>query len=103
VAGYIIARPAANEGEILNLAVAAPHRGHGIARALVERALTRLGELGVATVYLEVRESNLAARTLYDRIGFREVGRRRGYYRRPREDAVLLQTAIAAAGSDAKL
>lgn len=101
VAGYVIARHAADEGEILNLAVAPAHRGGGIGRALVERALAALADCGAATVFLEVRESNAVARRLYARLGFQEVGRRVRYYRRPAEDAVVLRTAIVTVGGDA--
>jgi ribosomal-protein-alanine N-acetyltransferase len=102
VAGYVVARRAADEGEILNLAVAPGHRGHGVGQELVTRVLTSLAELGAGAAYLEVRESNAVARRRYQRVGFREVGRRVGYYRRPREDAVLLRTAIVAVQGDAK-
>lgn len=94
--GYVIAQYAADEGEILNLGVAAPYRRRGLGRALVEQALAELAALGVTGVFLEVRESNRAARRLYEVLGFREVGRRTQYYRRPEEDAVLLRTAISA-------
>jgi ribosomal-protein-alanine N-acetyltransferase len=55
----------------------------------------------VAAVFLEVRESNLPAQRLYEAIGFREVGRRRRYYQRPVEDAVVLRAAISADGPPA--
>jgi ribosomal-protein-alanine N-acetyltransferase len=97
VIGYVVARGVAGEGEILNIAVDSSFRGRGIACALIRHTLTRLALLGVGSVYLEVRESNRAARSLYERLGFSEVGRRRGYYRRPREDAVLLRAAIPVA------
>lgn len=101
VAGYVIAQDAADEGEILNLAVVpARHRG-GIGRALVERALAALAGRGASRVFLEVRESNTAARALYAALGFGEVGRRRRYYRRPVEDAIVLRAAIPADGGDA--
>ncbi len=101
VAGYVIAQDAADEAEILNLAVApAQHRG-GIGRALVERALATLAGRGARRVFLEVRESNAAARALYAALGFEEVGRRPKYYRRPVEDAIVLRAAILADGGDA--
>jgi [ribosomal protein S18]-alanine N-acetyltransferase len=103
VAGYVIAHHAADEGEILNLAVSPECRGRGVGRDLVEQVLARLGEAGVAAVYLEVRESNAVARRLYHHLGFQEVGRRAGYYRRPKEDAVILRAAILAVRRDAKL
>ncbi len=94
VAGYVVAHCAADEGEILNLGVADAHRRQGIGRALVERALQELAERGVGTVYLEVRASNAAARHLYEALGFGEVARRRRYYRRPVEDAVVLSAKL---------
>jgi ribosomal-protein-alanine N-acetyltransferase len=101
VAGYVVAQDAADEGEILNLAVApARHRG-GIGRALVARVLATLAGRGAVRVFLEVRESNAAARALYAALGFQEVGRRSRYYRRPVEDAIVLRAAIPADGGDA--
>lgn len=91
VAGYVIALDAADEGEILNLAVAPDGRRRGLGRALVEEVLAELSERGARNIYLEVRESNAAARALYAAHGFREVGRRPGYYRRPVEDAIVLR------------
>jgi len=103
VAGYIVAHCAADEGEILNLGVAAAHRRQGIGRALVARALQELAGRGVGTVYLEVRASNAAARQLYESLGFGEVARRSRYYRRPVEDAVVLRAGMPAEGGSAKL
>ena len=101
VGGYGIAHSAADEGEILNLGVAVAQRRRGLGRALVERLLADLGARGVRSVFLEVRESNTAARRLYEMLGFREVGRRSRYYRRPVEDAVVLRAAISAAAGRA--
>ena len=103
VAAYIVAHSATDEGEILNLGVAAAHRRRGIGRALVEHVMGVLGAGGVHAVYLEVRESNAGARRLYEVLGFREVARRTRYYRRPVEDAVVLRAAIPAGGVVAKL
>src|SRR5262245_19524991 len=91
VAGYVVALEAADEGEILNLAVAPAGRRRGLGRALVEHMLEALRARGVGQVYLEVRESNASARALYASRGFKEVGRRRQYYRRPVEDAIVLR------------
>ena len=91
MAGYVVALDAADEGEILNLAVAPSVRRTGLGRALVEDILDALGGRGVRQVYLEVRESNAPARALYAAHGFREVGRRKQYYRRPVEDAIVLR------------
>ena len=103
VVGYVVARRAADEAEILNLCVAPAGRRAGTGRALVRAMLRRLARLGARTAYLEVRDSNRAARRLYQGEGFEAVGRRRGYYRRPVEDAIVLRSAIVTAGGDAKL
>lgn len=103
VAGYVVARSARDEGEILNLGVGGAHRRRGIGRGLVERALALLEERGVQAVYLEVRESNAVARKLYRSLGFAEVGRRGRYYDHPVEDAVILRAALTRARAAAKL
>ena len=91
IAGYVVALEAADEGEILNLAVAPGGRRHGLGRALVEESIQTLRERGVRQIYLEVRDSNAPARALYAAHGFKEVGRRKAYYRRPVEDAIVLR------------
>ena len=91
IAGYVVALDAADEGEILNLAVAPDGRRRGLGRELVRAILDALGKREVGQVYLEVRESNAAARALYAAFGFQDVGRRKQYYRRPVEDAIVLR------------
>jgi ribosomal-protein-alanine N-acetyltransferase len=91
VAGYVVAWLAADEAEIANLAVAPTLRGRGIGGWLLDAVLTEAALGGAVAVYLEVRESNAAARQLYASRGFMEVGRRRNYYRRPHEDALVLR------------
>jgi ribosomal-protein-alanine N-acetyltransferase len=98
VVGYVIARYVQDEAEILNLGVDPARRRHGIGRALVHAMLARLAELRVRHVFLEVRESNAVARRLYAGLGFGEVGRRREYYRLPKEDAMILRATLSAAG-----
>lgn len=78
--GLIISRAAADEAEILSVAVAASARGRGIARKLLALHLGRLAAHGISAVFLEVDEDNTPARRLYRRAGFHEVGRREGYY-----------------------
>jgi [ribosomal protein S18]-alanine N-acetyltransferase len=78
--GFILSRIAADEAEILSVAVAASRRGKGLARQLLDLTLRRLAGLGTRAVFLEVDEANTPARRLYRRAGFREVGRREGYY-----------------------
>lgn len=94
VLGYVVAWFVVDEGEIANLAVAPEGWGQGIGRALLDAALTEARRRGVETVYLEVRDSNARARRLYHSSGFEEVGRRRGYYRRPVEDAIVLRRTL---------
>ncbi len=94
VVGYVVAIFAGGEGEIANLAVAPDFQGRGIGSDLVEAVLREAGLLGVEGLYLEVRESNAAARRLYGDRGFEQVGRRRGYYRRPAEDALVLRRLV---------
>jgi ribosomal-protein-alanine N-acetyltransferase len=97
LAGYVVAWLAADEAEIANLAVAPARRGQRIGAHLLDAALGELMVRGAATVYLEVRESNAAARRLYASRGFREVGRRKKYYRRPQEDALVLRRDLVGA------
>ena len=94
IIGYVVAREAAGTGEILNLAVDPPCRRQGIAQALLEAGLGALRRRGTQEVYLEVRVSNEVAQSLYRGAGFRPVGRRRGYYRSPVEDALVLRCAL---------
>jgi [ribosomal protein S18]-alanine N-acetyltransferase len=78
--GFIMARLAADEAEILSVAVARASQGRGFARRLLDLHLRRLAGLGARTVFLEVDENNRPAIRLYDRAGFREVSRRANYY-----------------------
>lgn len=91
VLGYCVAWQLADEAELGNLAVAPDARGAGIGRTLLDDLLRTIETRGGATVYLEVRESNSAARALYQSRRFEQVGRRKGYYDKPREDAVILR------------
>ena len=91
VLGYVVAWFAGGEGEIANLAVDPAARGRGIGSALLDAALEEARRQQASRVFLEVRSSNLRARQLYESRGFAEVGRRRRYYRRPVEDAVVLR------------
>ncbi len=90
VAAYGIASMAADEGEILNLAVAPEARGQGCGRAITDAMLAWMAALGARRVYLEVRQSNAAAIGLYTHLGFQAVGSRKAYYERPTEDAITM-------------
>jgi ribosomal-protein-alanine N-acetyltransferase len=82
-AGFILSRRAADEAEILSVAVADWYRGRGLSRLLLERHLRRLAGEGARAVFLEVDEGNRPALALYRGAGFREVGRRPNYYPQP--------------------
>jgi len=91
VRGYVVAWHVLDEGEIGNLAVHDSARRQGIGARLLEGAIAAVRASDVDSLYLEVRDSNAAARALYASRGFAEVGRRRAYYRRPTEDALVLR------------
>jgi [ribosomal protein S18]-alanine N-acetyltransferase len=90
VVGFIVSRVVLDEAEILSVAVAAARRGKGLAGRLLDLHLRRLAALGTRAVFLEVNEANLPGRRLYQRAGFREVGRREGYYPRGGGSAALV-------------
>jgi ribosomal-protein-alanine N-acetyltransferase len=80
VVGFILSRVVVDEAEILSVAVNAARRGKGLARRLLDLHLRRLAGIGARAVFLEVDENNVPARRLYERAGFRQVGRRQAYY-----------------------
>lgn len=79
--GFIVSRIAADEAEILSVAVANKYRGRGLSRDLLRTHLGHLAGHGLKTVFLEVKDNNRPARALYERAGFRVVGRRERYYK----------------------
>lgn len=81
--GFAASRIAADEAEILSIAIAPGQRGRGLSRDLLLTHLGHLAGRGVGTVFLEVEENNQPARRLYDRAGFAMAGRRERYYREP--------------------
>jgi [ribosomal protein S18]-alanine N-acetyltransferase len=94
LAGFAIASLVGPQAELESIAVAGEAQGRGIGAALMTAVIRELRLAGVRELELEVRESNRAAGSFYARAGFREVGRRRGYYREPDEDAVLLRLLL---------
>jgi ribosomal-protein-alanine N-acetyltransferase len=94
VVGYSVVWTAADEAELANVAVAADRRGEGIGALLLDAAIRGARSRGAEVMFLEVRESNTVARALYAARGFRQVGRRRAYYRRPPEDALVLRASL---------
>ena len=95
-AGFGIARLAADEAEILTLAVLPAHRRGGTGRALVDQLVEQAKAHGASRLFLEVAEDNGAARALYRSAGFEEIARRPGYYRGDgaRRDALVMQKAL---------
>jgi ribosomal-protein-alanine N-acetyltransferase len=81
IIGFAVSRRAADEAEILSVAIDARHRGRGLSRGLLLNHLGHLAGQGVARVFLEVEENNQPARRLYEHAGFATVGRRERYYR----------------------
>lgn len=79
-----------DEAHVTRVTVAEKHRGMGYGRMITEHLLEQAGALGAVLARLEVRETNVAARGLYERLGFEVEGIRRGYYQRTNEDAVLM-------------
>jgi [ribosomal protein S18]-alanine N-acetyltransferase len=81
IIGFSVSRIAADEAEILSIALASSQRGRGLSRSLLLTHLAHLAGRGVRTVFLEVEEKNQPARRLYERAGFTIIGRRERYYR----------------------
>jgi [ribosomal protein S18]-alanine N-acetyltransferase len=102
VAGYVVAFAIGEDGELLNVAVDQKFRGKGLAGQMLDASLIELGARRVRTAFLEVRESNIAGRALYESRGFIEIGRRSKYYRRPVEDALVLRRSLEVAEGDTR-
>jgi len=92
--GYMVMWFVVDESEIANLAVAEEARRAGVGARLLDHALAAARERRSAVVFLEVRESNAAARALYASRGFEIAGRRAKYYRKPVEDALVLRRGL---------
>ena len=88
--GYIGVQTVLDEGYINNVAVRPEYRRRGIAAALISLLAEQAQAIGLAFMTLEVRESNTPAIALYEKLGFTTVGRRKNYYEKPREDAILM-------------
>lgn len=89
VVGYIAILCILDEGNLVSIAVHEECREMGIATELLDIAYEKAAERGVASINLEVRESNEAAIALYEKEGFAKIGRRKGFYSKPAEDAIL--------------
>jgi [ribosomal protein S18]-alanine N-acetyltransferase len=96
-AGFVFARTAGDEAEIISVAVSPAARRRGVGAALVSGAAAYAFQHGARTLFLEVGSANIAAKSLYERLGFRQVGRRRDYYKSPdggKEDALVLSVEL---------
>jgi ribosomal-protein-alanine N-acetyltransferase len=96
VAAYVGVISIAPEGEITNVATHPRFRRRGIAKEVLEFLKSEAKRRGIDSLYLEVRRSNEAARALYENAGFTVIGERRGFYKNPKEDAVLMKFSLPA-------
>lgn len=91
VVGYIGSQTVMGETDMMNVAVHPDHRRKGVAVSLIHALVQKLKECESHCLTLEVRASNAPAIALYEKLGFTEAGRRRNYYRNPKEDALILR------------
>ncbi len=95
--GFVLSRLAADEAEILTIAVDSAHQGRGVGRALLSGNLRQAANAGAKAMFLEVAEDNAPALALYERFGFVKVGQRSGYYRRAdgtRATAIVMRKSL---------
>ena len=93
--GFLVARCVVSEWELENIVVAPAAQRRGIGRQLLETLLTTARETNSEAVFLEVRESNVGAHSLYEKLGFQQMGRRPAYYINPSEDAILYRRDLS--------
>ena len=91
---YAFLRCVADELHILKIAVTPAHRGHGIATWILNHCFSMGTRRGANSVFLEVRPSNIPAVGLYEKLGFKEVGRRPNYYTNSNEDALMMMKKL---------
>ena len=92
--GYVGSQSCFEDADILNVCVAPEARRQGLAEALMRELETRLIPKGIEKITLEVRASNEPAIRLYEKLGYSQVGTRKNYYEKPREDALILQKSL---------
>jgi [ribosomal protein S18]-alanine N-acetyltransferase len=93
--GYAVCWTVIDQSELGNVAVAPAVRGQGVGRLLVNDVLSRVRSRGARECFLEVRASNSGARRLYESMGFTVIGKRRDYYRKPIEDALVMRLGLS--------
>jgi ribosomal-protein-alanine N-acetyltransferase len=91
VLGYVGSQYGYGEADMMNLAVVPDFRNRGIGQQLVMELISHLADLDVKSLTLEVRQSNAAAISLYEKMGFQQVGLRPNYYQKPKEAALILR------------
>lgn len=94
VLGYIGSQAVMGEADMMNVAVHPDHRRQGIAEALVTALMQALRDADATALTLEVRISNEPAKTMYEKLGFQQIGCRKNYYRHPKEDALILRKEL---------
>lgn len=94
IAGYVGSQSVLDSADMMNLAVKPEYRRQGIGEMLIHELIDQLRIKGIIALLLEVRVSNTPAIVLYEKIGFRQVGRRPHYYHDPREDALILRKEL---------
>lgn len=94
ILGFLVARHVAPEWELENVVVATSARRQGIGIQLLNALIAATRETNSDSVFLEVRESNVSARALYEKSGFQPTGRRKSYYANPIEDAILYRLSL---------
>ncbi len=94
VQGFIVGRDLGPEWEIENIVVASSAQRRGLGARMIQEFFTLARDRGAQAIFLEVRQSNRAARALYSKLGFVETGRRKSYYQDPEEDAILYKKSV---------
>lgn len=94
ISGFINGSYVLDEAELLNIAVSEDCRRMGIAEMLMKNFESELQGFGVRTIFLEVREGNIPARSLYEKCGYTQNGLRKNYYKAPNENAVLMKKTL---------
>jgi len=97
LAGYFLVMYAVDEAHLLDVAVCGARHGSGLGRFLLDRIAARSRAMGMTSILLEVRPSNVRALQVYERYGYTQIGRRKGYYpahEGTREDAIVMRYAL---------
>lgn len=94
VRGYICMMYVLDEAEVVRIGVFPPYRGLGLGERLLRAGIAQCAEKGAVEINLEVRQSNATARALYEKLGFLPVGRRKNYYPKENEDAILMKLIL---------